>query len=111
MAKDGQGINEFHKYVYTELSQIYRLGIPFCIGLNKDKVNFLSGTSAKTLSDSEIEFLLDCNVICDGEAMEYLINKGYDFGIDVCKLTDFQSSRVFEKPQNHTINNFCFPII
>ena len=109
LSKVGQGISEFHKYVYTELSQIYRLGIPFCIGINKDKVNFLSGTSAKTLSDSEIEFLLDCNVICDGEAMEYLINKGYDFGIEVSKLTDFQSSRAFEKPQKHAINNFNYP--
>lgn len=77
---------ELEKDNYSELLPLVRDAVPIAYDKKEDSLIFLHAESAKELSDSDVEFLLDKNVIADGEAIAILKEKGFDLGVNSYKL-------------------------
>ncbi|MCQ2472355.1 MAG: hypothetical protein MJ147_10015 [Clostridia bacterium] len=78
------------------------LAIPVGFNQNQASVFVINGRIAETLSNSEAEFLLSKNVVCDGDAVRILSERGYIKNI-TAKTIKVQELR--ERFTSHSVNS------
>ena len=75
--------------------------VPVAFSNREESVYIINGRIAETMSDSEIDFLLSKNVVCDGGAVAVLNSRGYIKNISA-KEVNVQTRREIFAP--HPIN-------
>ena len=75
--------------------------IPVAFTGRENSVYTINGRIAETLSEKEIEYLLSQNVVCDGEAVSVLNERGYLKNISAKKVSVQERREIFT---DHAIN-------
>ncbi len=75
--------------LFTGQCELLGLGFPVCMS-QTEGVKLLHAFHAKYLTDEEIQDLLTRPVLTDGETIEYLAKKGYDFGVKATYLPEIR---------------------
>lgn len=97
-------MNDLNNEHYSGADLWLRDAIPISFDRCDRDVILLHPETAKYLSDEEIEYLLEKNVVTDGETVEILKEKGINLGIDAKKISDADILKIKEKLTNHTVN-------
>ena len=66
--------NHLHDIIEKNLE---RMGIPFYLSDEAEKLNFIEGKVAEALSDAELRKMFETSVFCDGLAAQILCERGY----------------------------------
>ena len=100
---DNEGFEEMNEERYSEANLFLRDAIPIAFDKNDTSLILLHPETAKDLSNEEIEFLLDKNVITDGESIKILSEKGFDFGVKVSQIEEFDAIKVRARFADHPL--------
>ena len=98
-----EGFEEINKESYSEANMFIRDAIPISFDKNDTSLILLHPETAKDLSNEEIEFLLDKNVVTDGESIRILSEKGFDFGVKVSQIEEFDAIKVRAHFSDHPL--------
>ncbi len=96
---EGEGFAELNDEPYKELNDCSRDAIPFVYDKKEESVFFLHPEVAKHISAEELSYLRTRPVITDGESIDILQHRGFDFGIE-CTLLE-------EMTRNMLREGFC----
>jgi len=99
-----EGMSQLNREHYSELMNFIRDAVPVAYDKKDTSLIFLHPETAKVLSKKEIEFLMTKNVITDGESINILLEKGYDFGIRGKELVTNDILRIHEEFTSHQVN-------
>lgn len=83
-----------------------RMGIPFYLSENSEKVNFIEGKVAKVLTDEKIKELFENSVFADGEAAKTLTERGYGEYLGV-EVTDWDLGKASSETFDGTVYQTC----
>lgn len=97
-------IFDLNKETYSEVFNLIRDAVPISYDKKNDSLIFLHAETAKVLSDSEVEFLLEKNVIADGESIAILKKRGYNFSVNSYELKIDDILKISEKFTDHPVN-------
>lgn len=101
---ENEGFDELNSEHAGVMFGLLRTAIPIAYDKNDTSIIYLHPETAKVISDEELEFLLTKNVITDGETIEILLKKGYDFSIRTKKLRYVDIMRIQEEFTSHKVN-------
>ncbi len=97
-------MSEFNDEHYYEPQPLLRNAIPIAFDHDDTSLFFLHAEITKMMSDAEIEYLLDKNVVADGESIEIITNRGFDLGITAKQIDFFDSFKIAESFTDHVVN-------
>ena len=103
LAED-EGFDELNKEPVADILQFLRWGMPISYDKKDDSVLILYPESAKCISKEDVEYLKGKNVVTDGEAMDILISRGFDFGIKTKAMDVFDTIKIHEIFEKHPVN-------
>jgi len=78
-----ENINDLKQLNHREIMAWARDGFPISFDKNEDSIIVLHPENVRGLKNEDIEYLLDKNVITDGETIKMLKDRGYDMGIEI----------------------------
>lgn len=89
---------------YSCTDNMVRDGIPIFYSDNDSEVFLLQADVARVASDEELDFLLNHNVITDGETVDVLEKRGVRLGMSAHHLTVGEAGKLKEVMTNHPVN-------
>lgn len=95
--------NHFHDVVQKNLE---RMGIPFYISEEAEKLNFIEGEVAATLTDEELHKMFETSVFCDGYAAQILCKRGFGKYLGV-NAEDWDLGTCHGETFNGRLDNCC----
>jgi len=81
-----ENINDLKQNNHRELMAWVRDGIPVSFDKNEDSIIVLHPENVRGLQDEDIEYLLNKNVITDGESIKMLKERGFDLGVNITEV-------------------------
>ena len=99
-----EGLSDMENEHYSELYPWTRDAIPIAYDKKEDSVFILHPECANALSASDIEYLMSKSVLTDGETIDILQKRGYDFGITVKEFEAFFANSLQEIMTDNSIN-------
>lgn len=97
-------MSEFNNEHYEKSQSILRNAIPVAYDNDDTTLYLLHAEIAKMMSLDEAKYLLTKNVVCDGESIEILTNRGIDCGIKAHRVEFLDTFKIAEKFTDHPAN-------
>lgn len=97
-----EGLEELNQEPYREILDIARDAIPYTYDNEEKSIFFLHPETAKYVTADELDDLLARPVITDGESIDILQKRGFDFGLSCVRLEgDYDG--LFERFYEHSV--------
>ncbi len=100
---DGAGFDALNVEPYNELQVFARDAIPYVYDKREESVFFLHPETAKDVSAEELTYLLAHNVVTDGESIDILQKRGFDFGIPCKEYPNAVANGIMESYCDHPV--------
>lgn len=97
-----EGLAEMNAEPFDGARLLLRDGIPVALGEEEDSLYMLHPEVARVLSEEEIAYLLDRNVVTDAESLAILMERGVDLGVKAVKIGE-QAVYLYEKMSAHKV--------
>ena len=85
---EGESFAELNVEPFNEIQDLSRDAIPYVYDRTEQSVLFLHPEVAKHISREELDWLRTRPVITDGETIDILQQRGFDFGVECTRLED-----------------------
>lgn len=105
--KQDEGFEELNKEPVADILPFLRLGMPVSYDKKDDSLFILYPESAKCISKEDVEYLKTKNVVIDGESIQILSERGFDFGIKVSQMNEMDAIKVHTIFEEHKVNEGC----
>ncbi len=96
-----ENINDLKQNNHRELMPWIRDGVPISYDKKEDTIIVLHPENVRGLQNEDIEYLLEKNVITDGETVKMLKDRGFDLGIEITEVMGDYSLELTQKFLGH----------